>query len=39
MASLQTEAGARWGFSYFTVRDAEGFAPVITLLRAEDRNL
>jgi hypothetical protein len=23
----------RWGISYFTVRDLEGFAPVIALLR------
>jgi hypothetical protein len=23
----------RWGISYFTVRDLEGFAPVISLLR------
>jgi probable F420-dependent oxidoreductase len=26
----------RWGFSYFSVRDVEGFAPVIARLRAVD---
>lgn len=27
----------RWGISYFTVRDLEGFAPVIERLRADAR--
>ena len=28
---------ARWGISYFTVRDIEGFAPVMALVRSLDR--
>jgi hypothetical protein len=27
---------ARWGTSYFTVRDIEGFAPVMALVRSLD---
>jgi hypothetical protein len=26
----------RWGISYFTVRDIEGFAPVMALVRSLD---
>ncbi|MGC9155928.1 MAG: TIGR03621 family F420-dependent LLM class oxidoreductase [Ferrimicrobium sp.] len=29
----------RWGISYYVVRDIEGFAPVIEMLRAEDHSL
>ena len=28
----------RWGFSYFTVRDVEAFAPVISRLRQASRD-
>ena len=38
MASHLLACRARWGISYFTVRDIEGFAPVMALVRALDRS-
>ena len=36
MAAHLLACRARWGISYFTVRDVDAFAPVMQLVRAED---